>query len=185
MGAAPAGGFATKGGYREVGLRTHHATTKRRPRALGATGLCLSILLVTAANAQAPPGAAARPPASPPVPSEPGVPVTLGGEVLFYVHNFLGRLIPGERARAARRRLIRIADDPFCSEDLFSLQKSDRAVAQLGPRRERVRLSATLDSETVPAFGAIRYSLLHPISVGNETHRDTKCASLAAVIHTG
>jgi len=106
-------------------VRTHHPKTKRRPTTLGVIGLCLSILLVAEASAQTPPEAAARPPASAPVPSEAGVPVTLDGEVVFYVHNFLGPFSPQERAKNARRTLIRIADDPFYSEDLFSIQKTD------------------------------------------------------------
>ncbi|HME69842.1 MAG TPA: mechanosensitive ion channel domain-containing protein [Myxococcota bacterium] len=106
-------------------MRTHHPKTKRRPTTLGVIGLCLSILLVAEASAQTPPEAAARPPASAPVPSEAGVPVTLDGEVVFYVHNFLGPFSPQERAKNARRTLIRIADDPFYSEDLFSIQKTD------------------------------------------------------------
>jgi small-conductance mechanosensitive channel len=91
---------------------------------LDATALCLSILLAVAANAQTPPEAAA-PPVPPPAPSEPGVPVTLDGEVLFYVRTPLGPFGPQERAKAARRTLIRIAEDPFYSQDLFRIQKTD------------------------------------------------------------
>jgi small-conductance mechanosensitive channel len=106
-------------------VRTHHPKTKRQPTTLGVLGVCLSILLAAGANAQTPPQTTGPPPASPPAPSETGVPVTLDGQVLFYVHNALGPLNPEERAASARRRLIRIAEDPFYSEDLFSIQKTD------------------------------------------------------------
>jgi hypothetical protein len=45
--------------------------------------------------------------------------------VLFYIHTALGPFSCEERAASARRRLIRIAEDPFYSEDLFSIQKTD------------------------------------------------------------
>ncbi len=106
-------------------MRTHHPTTKRRPGALGAVGLCLSIVLVAAANAQGPPQTPARPPAAAPAPSEAGIPVALDGEVVFYIHNPLGPFSAEERAKSARRRLIRIAEDPFYSEGLFRIQKTD------------------------------------------------------------
>ena len=104
-------------------MRTHHSKTKARPTRLCVIGVCLSILLVTGAQAQTP-----QPPSPPPVlPLAPsaGVPVMLDGEVVFYVHSGLGPFSSEERAEAGRRRLLRIAEDPFYSENLFTTQKSD------------------------------------------------------------
>ena len=102
-----------------------HPKTQRCLIALGATGLCLSILLAIAAPAQVPPQALAPAPTPPPTPRETGIPVTLDGEVVFYVRSPLGPFTVQERAKAARRRLLRIAEDPFYSETLFRIQKSD------------------------------------------------------------
>ena len=105
-------------------MRTHHPETKGRLTSLGLIGVCLSVVLVTGAHAQTP-----QPPVPPPIsplaPSEAGVPVSLDGEVVFYIHSGLGPFSAQERAESGRRRLIRIAEDPFYSEELFTTQKSD------------------------------------------------------------
>jgi len=53
-----------------------------------------------------------------------GANVTLDGEILLTVHAYLGPFSPEERAEASSRRLLRMADDPFYSEDLIRTEKA-------------------------------------------------------------
>ena len=103
-----------------------------------AAALTLVLLGCAAVLAQEPtqgatPGAAAQPPAAQPAAGKaaalkpPGVPVTLDGETLFYVHRGLGPFTAEERARAAGRRLKLIADDPFYSSELFRVERKPTA----------------------------------------------------------
>ena len=79
-----------------------------------------SVMLATGAAAPTPP------PAPPPAPVvEHTAPVTLDGETLYYVHEFMGILSPEDRAAAVSRKLKLLADDPFYSPDLFSSEDAE------------------------------------------------------------
>ena len=106
-------------------VRTDRLGSARRSRGLSVVWLCLSVLFAGMAHAEAPPQTVSPPPASPPAQREAGIPVVLDGEAVFYVRSPLGPFSVQERASAARQRLIRIAEDPFYSEELFNTQKSD------------------------------------------------------------
>ena len=86
-----------------------------------------SVMLATGAAVQAPPPApAATVKAPPPAPVvEHTAPVTLDGETLYYVHEFMGILSPEDRAAAVSRKLKLLADDPFYSPQLFSSEDVD------------------------------------------------------------
>jgi small-conductance mechanosensitive channel len=75
-----------------------------------------SVMLATGA-------AAPTPPPAPVV--EHIAPVTLDGETLYYVHEFMGILSPEDRAAAVSRKLKLLADDPFYSPQLFSSEDVD------------------------------------------------------------
>jgi small-conductance mechanosensitive channel len=91
--------------------------------ARGLAGLCLALLVGVWAEAQ-PSGGAPDPSRGGPVtPAQAGVPVRLDGETVFEVRSPLGPFTVEERARAAERRLLRIAEDPFYSEELFGIQE--------------------------------------------------------------
>jgi small-conductance mechanosensitive channel len=86
-------------------------------------GLALTLAGAAVAPAQVPQTAAA-----PPAPAAPqGVPVALDGETLFYVTKSIGPFSAEERAQAAQRRLILIADDPFYSSALFKIVQKPTA----------------------------------------------------------
>ncbi len=71
-------------------------------------------------------GAAAPTPTPPPAPVvEHTAPVTLNGETLYYVHEFMGILSPEDRAAAISRKLKLLADDPFYSPTLFSSEDAE------------------------------------------------------------
>ena len=102
---------------------------RRRP-ALSALLVGLALVLAGGAAAWALqlPSAPAQPAASQPAAAKPqGVPVRLDGEVLFYVTRGLGPFTVEERAAAAERRLIAIADDPFYSSALFKIVQKPAA----------------------------------------------------------
>jgi len=80
-----------------------------------------SVMLATGAAAQAPP--APPPPPAPVV--EHAAPVTLDGETLYYVHDFMGILSPEDRAGVFNRKLKLLADDPFYSPELFASEDVD------------------------------------------------------------
>jgi hypothetical protein len=77
------------------------------------------VLLVALGAASA---AAQPPPSAGPPTEEQTAQVTLDGEVVFQVDGWLGPFSPQERARATEARLRRIANDPFYSEDLFTIR---------------------------------------------------------------
>jgi hypothetical protein len=92
-----------------------------------ATGLAafgLSVMLATGATA---PTSNAAPESTPPpaLAVEHTAPVTLDGETLYYVHEFMGILSPEDRAAAASLKLKHLADDPFYSPTLFSSEEVD------------------------------------------------------------
>ncbi len=81
-----------------------------------------------------PPSRETPPPeTSPAKPSQPvsppaAVPVTMDGEILFYIRAQAGPYSAAERAEGAVDRLKRLADDPFYDPDLFSIEEEgDRA----------------------------------------------------------
>jgi small-conductance mechanosensitive channel len=81
----------------------------------------LSLLpLAAPAPAFCQPPAAAQEARTAPIP--PGVPVTLDGEVLFYVRRGVRALSPAEVAETTKARLLRIADDPFYSAGQLTIQ---------------------------------------------------------------
>jgi small-conductance mechanosensitive channel len=86
-------------------------------------GLALTLAGATLAPAQVPQSAAVPPAAVAPQ----GVPVSLDGEPLFYVTKGIGPFSAGERAQAAERRLMLIADDPFYSSALFRIVQKPTA----------------------------------------------------------
>jgi len=82
--------------------------------------LGFSVMLATGAAAPTPT------PTSPPTPVvEHTAPVTLDGQTLYYVHEFMGILSPEDRAAAVSRKLGQLADDPFYSPKLFSSEEVD------------------------------------------------------------
>ena len=59
-------------------------------------------------------------------PADEGARITLDGETVLTVHAPLGPFSPAERAEASTRRLRRMADDPFYSEDLIRTDQDGR-----------------------------------------------------------
>ena len=82
-----------------------------RPRL---AGFALSIVLAVGTAQAAPPDTAPH-----------GAPVTLDGETLYYVHDFQGILSPEDRAITAERKLVKLAEDPFYSEEQFSVEDAN------------------------------------------------------------
>jgi small-conductance mechanosensitive channel len=82
------------------------------------------LLVAGAAQAQSAGGAPdpSRGGSVPPAPA--GVPVRLDGETVFEVRSPLGPFTVEQRARATERRLLRIAEDPFYSEELFGIKEA-------------------------------------------------------------
>jgi len=87
--------------------------------------LGLSVIFAAGAAAQSPQAVLAPPPVPPAPVVEHGAPVTLDGETLYYVHDFMGILSPEDRAITAERKLRQLADDPFYSPELFSADDAD------------------------------------------------------------
>jgi small-conductance mechanosensitive channel len=94
--------------------------------------LSVWLLLTLAAGSQV---CAQLPPAAPPQNSpvaprdaDRGTPVQFEGKVLYYVHESLGPFTPRERADRAERELLRMAEDPFYSRDLFSVKEEEDKV---------------------------------------------------------
>ncbi|MGE5358268.1 MAG: mechanosensitive ion channel family protein [Bacteroidales bacterium] len=81
--------------------------------AFAAAAFALATSALCQQTPPAPPAAAASVPQ--------GVPVTLDGEVLYYVYEGIGTLTVEERAEVAERRLLRIAEDPFYSTSEISI----------------------------------------------------------------
>ena len=79
------------------------------------------------AGAQSPPADAPAAAAASPAPRvvAPAVPVRLDGETVFSVRAPLGPFTVEERAAAAEVRLRRLADDPFYSAELFTVQEAE------------------------------------------------------------
>src|SRR5262245_2987012 len=81
----------------------------------GLTGFCLALLVAVAAEAQ--------PSGEPSAPAVARVQARLDGETVFEIRSPLGPFTVQERARATERRLVRIAEDPFYSEELFTIKE--------------------------------------------------------------
>ncbi len=97
----------------ESEVRSHLEQWRNVRRLVALTAWFLAVCAPTPALCQ--PAPAAQPTAG--APAAPGVPVRLDGDVLFYVYQGVGTLTPAERAEALERRMVRIAEDPFYSED--------------------------------------------------------------------
>jgi small-conductance mechanosensitive channel len=93
-------------------------------RYLVSAGALVLLACALAAPALCQQAATAQPAAGPAPPQ--GVPVTLEGDVLFYVYEGLGTLTPAERAEALERRLVRIAEDPFYSSDEIAVSEKGK-----------------------------------------------------------
>lgn len=65
------------------------------------------------------------------VPEKESIPVVLDGQTVFHVRNPLGPFTAEERAAAAEARLLRLAEDPFYSPDLFSVTDHEDATTIL------------------------------------------------------
>jgi small-conductance mechanosensitive channel len=108
----------------------------------------LSFILATGAAAQAPPAPPPELKTTPVV--EHGAPVRLDGETLYYVHDFMGILSPEDRAITAERKLKNLAEDPFYSEELFTVDQLEGA-ARIHYRED---LIALVSKEDAAAIGA-------------------------------
>jgi len=134
-------------------------------RRLGRGGRTLFAVLLTIAIFQ--PLASAQPPAQP----AEGVPVRLDGEVLFYVRTPNGTLSAAERARGGEQRLLRIAGDPFYSEDLFALRQNGDAVTALY-RDEIIGVITPEDASGVPGGPpALASQILQNVKAAIARHR--------------
>jgi small-conductance mechanosensitive channel len=125
----------------------------------------LALLLLTWITAAGADAQSTQPPASS------GVPVRLDGETLFYIHAPLAAFSPEERARAAEKRLLLIADDPFYSNDLFSLREEPGRVVAM--YRDEVVGVVTDQEAAGTAGGAPAYAsqALLKVKAAIEQHR--------------
>ena len=89
---------------------------------LGSVGFAIALTAATRAEAPTPkpPPAPSPSTTAPATLTNPGVPVTFDGEVLYSVHDFMGILSPEDRARLAEKKIQELADDPFYTEDQFA-----------------------------------------------------------------